>query len=150
MEYAAKPKAMGALISTLFADRLFEHGIPFVRVGLMTAYVEDRTAAELAGMKRRPADEAIGAALGIVAQAWDEAMTMHGMFRRTIDYCQQQVRLELEEVVDEHTTLVRRAAEAGRPGPNAHSAVSQTDQDERLRVQMRTSGADPIPQHCGP
>lgn len=152
MGYVARPEAMGALISALFADRLSEHGIPYARVGLMTVYVEDRAAAELARMKRRPANEAIGAAVGVVAKAWDEAMTMHGMFRQTIDDCQQQVRLELEELVDEHVTLVRRRAEAGPPEPNPQVEAEQTEaeQDERLYAQMRTSGADPIPQRCGP
>ncbi|MFB4302225.1 hypothetical protein [Actinomadura sp. NTSP31] len=151
MGYTARPQAMGSLISTLFADRLFEHGIAYVRVGLMTVYVEDRTTAELAGMKRRPADEAIGAALGVVAKAWDEAMTMHGMFRRTIDECQRQVRLELEELVDEHVTLVRKAAQTGPPvpDPRLEGEQAEAEQDERLYARMRTTGADPVPQHCG-
>ncbi|MBO2465764.1 hypothetical protein [Actinomadura violacea] len=151
MGYAAKPQAMGALISTLFADRLFEHGIPYLRVGLMTVYVEDRAASELADLKRRPADEAIGAALGVVAKAWDEAMTMHGMFRRTIDECQRQVRLELEELVDEHVTLVRNAAEGGPREPDARLEAEQAEaeEDERLCARLRTSGADPVPQRCG-
>jgi hypothetical protein len=143
MGYSARPQAMGKLISTLFADRLFECGIPYVRVGLMTVYVEDRIAAELAGMKRRPAADAIGAALSVVAGAWDEAMTMHGMFRRTIDSCQQQVRLELEEIVDEHTSLVRRTAKAEGPDPRPDAVGGQADtvKDERLFAQLRTSGA---------
>ncbi|WP_301174587.1 hypothetical protein [Actinomadura geliboluensis] len=144
---------MGALISTLFADRLFEHGVPYVRVGLMTVYVEDRATAELANMKRRPADEAIGAALGVVAKAWDEAMTMHGMFRRTIDECQRQVRLELEEILDEHITLVRETAGAAArraPNPRVEPDEAEAGQRERLHAQMRTLGADPIPQPSGP
>lgn len=151
MGYTAKPQAMGALISTLFTDRLFERGIPYLRVGLMAVYVEDRTAVELADLKRRPADEAIGAALGVVAKAWDEAMTMHGMFRRTIDECQRQVRLELEELVDEHVTLVRNAAESGPPASDARLEAEQeeAEEDERLYARLRTSGADPVPQRCG-
>lgn len=152
MGYTARPEAMGTLISTLFADRLFEHGIPYLRVGLMRVYVEERAIAELASMKRRPADEAIGAALGVVAKAWDEAMTMHGMFRRTIDECQRQVRLELEEIVDEHITLVQQATETGGHSPNPRVEPGQTDsgRHELLPAQMRTLGADPIPHHSGP
>lgn len=152
MGYTAKPEAMGALISTLFADRLFEHGIPYLRVGLMTVYVEERATAELASMKRCPADEAIGAALGVVAKAWDEAMAMHGMFRRTIDECQRQVRLELEEIVDEHITLVQQATEAGVHGTHPRVEPGQTDsgRHELLPAQMRTLGTDPIPHRSGP
>ncbi|MFG2091589.1 hypothetical protein [Spirillospora sp. NPDC048824] len=152
MAYTAKPAAMGALISTLFADRLFEHGIPYVRVGLMTVYVEECTTAQLADMKRRPAVEAIAAALGVVAKAWDEAMAMHGMFRQTIDECQRRVRLELEEILDEHTALIRKAAETGEHGPNPRVEPQPTEADrhERLPAQMRTMGADPVPRRSGP
>lgn len=151
MGYGARPEAMGALISTLFADRLLEHGIPYLRVGLMTVYVEEHATAELASMKRRPADEAIAAALGVVAKAWDEAMTMHGMFRRTIDECQRQVRLELEEIVDEHITLVQQATEARGRGTNPRVEPGQSDscRHELLPAQMRTLGADPVPRHSG-
>jgi hypothetical protein len=137
MGYTARPEAMGALISTLFADRLFEHGIPYLRVGLMTVYVEERATAELASMKRCPADE---------------AMTMHGMFRRTIDECQRQVRLELEEIVDEHITLVQQATEAGVHGTHPRVEPGQTDsgRHELLPAQMRTLGTDPIPHRSGP
>ncbi|TDD87364.1 hypothetical protein E1293_08130 [Actinomadura darangshiensis] len=149
MGYTARPEAMGALISTLFADRLFEHGIPYLRVGLMTVYVEEHATAELADMKRRPAAEAIGAALGVVAKVWDEAMTMHGMFRQTIDECQRQVRLELEEIVDEHITLVRQAGERG-PNPRVEPDQTDSGQNELLPAQMRTLGADPSPKRSGP
>lgn len=147
MGYGARPEAMGALISTLFADRLLEHGIPYLRVGLMTVYVEEHATAELASMKRRPADEAIAAALGVVAKAWDEAMTMHGMFRRTIDQCQRQVRLELEEIVDEHVTLVRQPTGTSGHGPKPRVEPEQTGsvRHELLPAQIRTLGADPIP-----
>lgn len=151
MGYTARPAAMGTLISTLFSDRLFEHGIPFLRVGLMTVYVEDRVAAELASMKRRPADQAIGAALGVVAKAWDEAMTMHGMFRRTIDECQRQVRLELEEIVDEHITLVRKAGMARGHEPNPREPEqTKARWHVPLPAHVRTLGADFIPQRSGP
>ncbi|MFA1550708.1 hypothetical protein [Actinomadura chokoriensis] len=152
MGYTARPEAMGALISTLFADRLFEHGIPYLRVGLMTVYVQDRATADLASMKRRPADEAIGAALGVVAKMWDEAMTMHGLLRRTIDECQRQVRLELEQTVDEHITLVRKATQAAERGPDSRVEPerAEIDRHDRLQAQMRTLGADPIPQRSGP
>jgi hypothetical protein len=147
MWYMAKPEAMGALISTLFADRLFEYGLPYLRVGLMTVYVEEHVTAELVAMKRRPANEAIGVALGVVAKAWDEAMVVHGMFRWTIDECQRQVRLEVEEIVDEHISLLRQTTKAVEHSPHPHMKPEQTEADRhRLsHAQLRTSGADPAP-----
>jgi hypothetical protein len=152
MGYLAKPEAMGALISSVFADRLFERGIKLARVGLMTVYVEGRVAAELQRMEPRPADEAIGLALGIVAKAWDESMTVHGMFRQAIDECQRKVRLDLEQVVDEHVKLVRERAEAGppEPDPQLDAEVAAAEEDERRYAMMRTAGADPVPRRSGP
>jgi hypothetical protein len=151
MGYSARPEAMGRLISTLYTDRLFEHGIPYVRVGLMTVYVEDRVAAELVGMERRPATQALALALGIAAKFWDEAMEMHGMLRQTIDECQQQVRLELEEVVDEHVALVRKSAQAKpqTPVPQVRAAQADGGRDEPLRARTDTSEAESTPQRCG-
>ncbi|WP_141580093.1 hypothetical protein [Actinomadura sp. WMMA1423] len=117
MGYLAKPEAMGALISTIFADRLLEHGVRYARVGLMTVFVQERAGAELARMERCPAHEAIGRALGVVAKAWDEAMTVHGMFRQTVNECQRLVRVELEEIVEEHIAFVRACTTAADPVP---------------------------------
>lgn len=152
MGFSARPEAMGRLISTLFADRLFERGTPYVRVGLMTVYVEDRVAAELAGMERRPAAQALALALGIAAKVWDEAMVMHGMFRQTIDECQQQVRLELEEVVDEHVALVRRSteAESAEPGLPATSTQAPAGQGDPSCSVTRASSTVQVPQRCRP
>jgi hypothetical protein len=152
MGYSARPEAMSRLISALFADRLFERGTPYVRVGLMTVYVEDRVAAELAGMERRPAAEALALALGIAAKVWDEAMVMHGMFRQAIDECQRQVRLELEEVVDEHVALVRRSteAESAEPGRQAASTQAPAGQDDRSCSVTPASSAVQVPQRCRP
>lgn len=110
MGYRARPEAMGALISNVFADRLLERGVKCARVGLMAVFVQERVGAELARMERCPADEAIGRALGVMAKAWDEAMIVHGMFRQTINECQRMVRVELEELVEEHTAFVRACA----------------------------------------
>jgi predicted DNA repair protein MutK len=117
MGYPAKPEAMGALISTVFADRLLERGVKYARVGLMTVFVQERVGAELARMERCPAHEAIGRALGVVAEAWDQAMTVHGMFPQTIDECQRMVRVELEELVEEHIAFVKACAAAPEPDP---------------------------------
>ncbi|MWA07582.1 hypothetical protein F8568_046160 [Actinomadura sp. LD22] len=152
MGYSARPEAMGRLISTLFADRLFEHGTPYVRVGLMTVYVEDRVAAELAGMERRPAAQALALALGIAAKVWDEAMVMHRMCQQTIDECQRQVRLDLEEILDEHIALLRRSmeAESVEPGRQAASAQARAGQDDRSFSVTSASSAIQVPQRCSP
>lgn len=148
MGYLAKPVAMGSLVSGLFEARLLEYGIRHARVSLMAVYAEDRITSELTALERRPADQAMGIALGIAAQAWDEAMTVHGMFRQAIDRCQRQVRLELEEVMDEHVKLVRERAEARTPAldPQVEAEHAQAEEDEQMYALMRTSGVDPTPQ----
>lgn len=63
-------------------------------------------------------------ALGVAMKAWDEAMDMHGMFPKTISECLRHVRMEVEEIVDDHITLVQqrqaghascRKGERGKP-----------------------------------
>lgn len=149
MGYLAKPTAMGRLISRVFEDRLFEHGVPYARVGLMAVYVEAHASTELEGMERCPADKALNVALGVMAKAWDQAMTVHGMFREAIDQCQRDVRMEIEELVDEHITLVweRVKASPSEPDPEVEAAQAAAEEDERRYALIRASGADPIPSH---
>lgn len=47
MGYLARPETMGTLISTLTQDRLFEHGVPYARAGLIAVYAEERAKPEL-------------------------------------------------------------------------------------------------------
>lgn len=149
MGYLAKPEAMGRLISRVFEDRLLEHGVPYARVGLMAVYVDDHATGKLVALKRCPADQALGVALGVMAKAWDQAMTVHGMFREAIDGCQGEVRMEIEELVDEHVTLVqeRKKDEDTPPmvAPEVEAAQAQAEQDERMYAVLQASGADWMP-----
>ncbi|WP_173100584.1 hypothetical protein [Actinomadura verrucosospora] len=113
----AGPAAMGRLVSRAFEDRLHGRGLPRARVDLLCVSADVLAAAELAGMRPSPADQALRSVLGVMAAAWEQAMTAHGMLRGTIDACRREVGREVEELLDEHARLVRGRRAADRPVP---------------------------------
>ncbi|WP_067483986.1 hypothetical protein [Actinomadura hibisca] len=146
MGFRARPASMGVLVSSLVQDRLCEIGVKYARIGLMAVHVEEHTSQRLEAMGRCPADRALSVALTEVARAWEAAMRLHGMFQDTIDSVLRLVRMDVEEIADEHLSAVQEHAIRARIAARQAADLDATHTDlEEMLHRARTSGIDPTP-----
>ncbi|WP_067473335.1 hypothetical protein [Actinomadura hibisca] len=113
--FMTTPKAMADVVMHCYRTWLCTYGLSSTKVGLINSYAASLAAPTLVELPEQPANEALRAALTIIADAYAEAMETFWVFPWAIDQIQERASAEIEEVIEEHVQLRDKAA-AGDDG----------------------------------
>lgn len=119
--YMTSPVRMAEVVMGTNRVCLAAYGVKRTKIGLLNERATQLAAPGLADLEERPADEALQAALDIVADAHASAMDTFSMFTWAIDAVEQRVRDEVRDTITEHLTV--RATQTDSELPAADSAT---------------------------
>jgi hypothetical protein len=120
MGYSALPTGVAAAISVSYQDKLVNHGCDWPLTALISVYADELAAPALDELGPCPADEGLRLGLGVLAEAFGEAMRKHGMYSAPIERIEQQVRQDIETLVSRQAQVHERlSGPLSRPGSEA-------------------------------
>ncbi|QXJ19643.1 hypothetical protein AGRA3207_000206 [Actinomadura graeca] len=118
MGYQASILSMSSVVAMAYYDELENRGVKKTRAALIAAYAEEAAFPELDDeIVMRPADEALRVAVKVMANAFDDAMNVHGIPAEFIDFVAVTVRTEVEQVVATHIDYRKRVSESSTDVP---------------------------------
>ena len=125
--FTTTPAQMARVVSSVYQEMLSTYGLPPTRAGLIQVFAETQAAAKLDGQDQQPADAALRVALDVVADAYTNAMQVHGMFAWAIDAIEDRVRSDVNETIEEHMK-VRAEMAAHLPEPPADDDAADEEE----------------------
>jgi hypothetical protein len=103
--FLATPARMARVVASAYQVHLAAYGLKAMRAEMIGMRAEDAAASKLDGLEQQPVDQALQAALPVVADAFAEAMAFYSMWQWAIDAIEAQVRDEVDKVIIQHLKL---------------------------------------------